>query len=127
MVALKREHGYEEREIPMARLDVFYLYKPFADRELYVTPDGLLYERGRFDWHENNGVRREWDNFLRPFTRTREMQDSGGLLPGHRIDEYAPILCWRCHTDRVQCFVSGSYETSIRCPDCGTQMVVHDG
>lgn len=115
MVALKRVDGYLDR-LWLGGSAPVPIYHDVA--ELWVTPEGTLYAR-RY-WSNS-----EPDSFLRPFElRTT---DTIGLVEGHQIDSAAPYLCWRCHTDRVQCFQSGSYETSIRCPDCETQMVVHDG
>jgi hypothetical protein len=49
------------------------------------------------------------------------------LLPGHRFCSKAPYRCGCCGTDRLQCFRSDAYQTSVRCPDCQTTEVVHDG
>lgn len=126
MVALKREHGYEGRVQYWEWQGETQTYKPYEGLELYVTPDGLLYKGDFFHRPNPDGsVTREDYAFLKPFEM--DSDDREGLLPGHRTDERAPYVCWRCHTDRVQCFSSDSYETSIRCPDCGTEMVVHDG
>ena len=51
----------------------------------------------------------------------------GALLPGHVVDLHAPWRCSKCGTDRLQVFSSNDYQTSARCPDCGTQAVIQDG
>jgi len=115
MVALKRVEGYLDRKWG----DDGELFIYDRVKELYETPEGVLYVREQ--WSDEG----EPDPFLRPFGLC--YLDKNGVLPGHRTDSAAPYICWRCHTDRVQCFQSDSYETSIRCPDCGTETVVHSG
>lgn len=120
MVLLRRVHDYEDRTTTFQSLQGPYHRQPYKGRSIYSDERGVLYIEPQRDPDYA-----KYGDFLEPFAL--DSRDKEGLVSGHLVDAAAPYRCGRCHTDRVQCFHPGSYETDIRCPECGTQTVVHSG
>lgn len=92
-------------------------------RRLYVDDSGLLYAPsfGHDSWKKD--APKTGPQLMVPIDELWKES----LRPGHQIDGYAPIRCAKCGTDRLVVWHCCNYETSARCPDCGTSSPVHSG
>jgi uncharacterized CHY-type Zn-finger protein len=66
------------------------------------------------------------DNVAQGYTEINPYDEHRGLEWG-TDNLYEPVICPRCDGTLFECVRSNQYETSLRCPKCKIQFVIHDG